>query len=71
MVIEIGLNDRIKKSSFKCEMCKKYYMNSFSYEWGTFEGVPHNPTIKLIICGKCVVRESRIKNIASLKEYYE
>ena len=66
-----GLNERIPRSSFSCTMCKAWYMSHYSYGWGTFEILPKTPMKKLIICEKCVIRESKFKTSKQIKEHYE
>ena len=66
-----GLNERLPKGEFVCEMCKKYSMRNYSYGWGTFEILPKTPMKKLIICEKCVIRESKFKTSKQIKEHYE
>jgi hypothetical protein len=69
--MKYGLNERTSKAEFSCEMCKKYYIGQFSYEWGTFEVLPKTPMKILTICEKCIIRESKFKNKKQLKEHYE
>ena len=59
---------KLPKSTYYCDMCKKYYMSHHQYVYETFEILPQCPKRELIICERCAVREYGSKN---KKNFYE
>ena len=56
-----NVNQKLPKSNYHCDMCKKYYMSHPQYVYETFEILPKFPKHELIICEKCARRESKLK----------
>ena len=65
-----GLQEKLPRSEYTCDMCKAYYMNSMSFVFYTFEVLPLNPSKKLKICQKCAIREGTFKNAKQFKEHF-
>ena len=63
-----SVKQKLPKSNYHCDMCKKYYMSHPQYVYETFEILPKYPRQEFIICQKCAVREYGSKN---KKNFYE
>ena len=65
-----GLQEQLKKSSFTCDMCKGKFFHNHSYVFYTYGILPKTPSEKLIICGKCALREGKYKTMKQFKEAF-
>ena len=46
-------------------------MFGHSYVWNTFEILPKTPSMELIVCDKCAIREGGYKNKKQLHEHFD
>ena len=65
-----GLQEKLPRSEYTCDMCKAYYMFEVSFAFHTFEVLPLTPSKKLKICKKCAIREGTFKNAKQFNEHF-
>ena len=65
-----GLQEKLARSEYNCDMCKAYYMYGVSFVFYTFEVLPSSPSKKIKICQKCAIREGTFKNAKQFREHF-
>ena len=62
-----GINAKLKKQYFKCEMCHITKMQEM-YIWGNFAIPPEHPYKEMSICPPCAKREYGKRNKHKLED---
>tara|TARA_R100000655_G_scaffold24458_2_gene49463 strand:- start:2438 stop:2656 length:219 start_codon:yes stop_codon:yes gene_type:complete len=57
----MSIAEKLNKQTFHCDMCTKYYVNGERYIYKTWE-LKEKPSIDLIVCRKCAIRECGTKH---------
>ena len=57
-----GINAKLSKKYFSCEMCSGSHKVQHVYIWGNFAIPPKHPNEELEICKACALREHGKKN---------
>ena len=69
--VKLGdVKQKLPKSPFTCDKCKKQYIGQFRYLYETYEILPKYPKKEYIICEKCAIREYGTKNKKRFKDEF-
>ena len=66
-----GINAKLPKKHFSCEMCSNPHKLQHVYILGNFAILPEHPYVEIEICKACAIREYGKKNKIKLDSVIE